>query len=114
MNYILRLIVSAALVLLATRFVPGIHVTDFWSSVWAAFLIGLVDLVIGTLITLGLAVMTFGLSLLLGFLVRVLISGLMVLVVSGWLQNFEVDGYLQALFVAVLMALGSRLVRKAG
>jgi putative membrane protein len=78
----------------------GIYATGFWPLVWAAIVLGLVNLTIRPLLrllTLPLNVLTLGLF---GWV----ISALMLWLVSALVPGFVVTGFIPALLGAVILA----------
>ena len=67
MNLLLRLLVTAGLVLLIAHFLPGVHVASFTTAVIVAVVLGLLNLFIKpilVILTLPVTLITLGLFLL--------------------------------------------------
>jgi len=95
-------ILNALALLAVAYFVPDIHVADFLTALIAAFLIGLVNMLIKpilVILTLPITILTLGLFIL-------VINGLLFYGVGNWLQGFEVKtitaGIIGALVYSVL------------
>ena len=43
MNFIIRLVVNAVALLIVAYFLPGVHVSSFWSALLVALILGLVN-----------------------------------------------------------------------
>ncbi|HWR35436.1 MAG TPA: phage holin family protein [Clostridia bacterium] len=94
-------ILSATLLLVVARVVPGFTVTGFKAALIAAIVIGLINATLGTL----LKILTFPLSILtLGIFIFV-VNALMLMVASRLLSGFHVSGFGPALWGALLLAL---------
>lgn len=102
MKLIFVWILNALALLAVAYFVPDIHVADFLTALIAAFLIGLVNMLIKpilVILTLPITILTLGLFIL-------VINGLLFYGVGNWLQGFEVKtitaGIIGALVYSVL------------
>ena len=107
MRIFLRWLVLAFAVWASTALIPGIKVTGgFWSYIWVAILISLVNMTIGAL----LKVLTLPAVILsLGLFVWV-INAAMLELVSRWSSHFEVSGFWSALFGALVISIVSGLL----
>ena len=105
--WFIRWLVSAILLLVVSRVVPGFEVASLGSALVASLLIGLVNATLGLflkIITFPLSVITFGVFLL-------VINALMLLFVSGVVRGFVVRGFAPAFWGALLLALLHMLMR---
>jgi putative membrane protein len=96
--HIARWIVNAAALLLVAYMYPGVHVTDFWSALIAAIILGLVNAVIRPLLvilTLPATILTLGLFI---FVINALLFWFVAEIVRG----FAVDGFMAALIGSIL------------
>jgi putative membrane protein len=95
---IARWIVNAAALLLVAYIYPGVHVSDFWSALFAAIILGLVNAIIRPLLiilTLPATILTLGLFI---FVINALLFWLVAEIVRG----FGVDGFVSALIGSIL------------
>lgn len=108
MFYLLvRWIVSAILLLVVARLVPGFEVRDFGSAMIAALVIGLVNATLGfflKILTFPISVLSFGIFLL-------VINAMMLLLVSNVVRGFQVHGFAPAFWGALLLAILGMVVR---
>ncbi|MDD4412325.1 MAG: phage holin family protein [Patescibacteria group bacterium] len=98
---IIRWIISALTIVLATYIVPGVFIASFWSALWVAALLGFVNVTIKPLLiilTLPLNILTLGLFAL-------VINAFMIMLISGLAKGFSVDGFWQALIFGVVLAI---------
>ena len=109
---ILRLLLSAAGLGLASVWLSGVHVDRPATLFWAALLLGIANTVVRpvlVLLTLPATILTLGLFLL-------VINAAMLGLVSWMLPGFSLDGFWSALgawaIIAVLQGIGSLLVGK--
>jgi putative membrane protein len=99
-NLLLRLVLSALLLMIIAYLVPGIHV-GFWSALGAAIVIGLLNMFVRpvfVLLTLPLTILTFGLFVL-------VINGVLFAIAAWLVPGFTVHGFTAAFVGALLYAL---------
>jgi putative membrane protein len=104
-RFLVRWIVSAALLVIVALFVPGIHVS-WMAALGAAIVLGLLTAVIRpvlVVLTLPVTLVTFGLFI---FVINAVLFWLAALIVPG----FTIDGFLPALEGAFLYAVFGALV----
>jgi putative membrane protein len=100
-------LLSAVLLLVVARFVPGFHVSGFGSALIAALVIGLVNATVGTL----LKILTFPLTIFTLGLFILVINALMLMLASKLVPGFQVSGFAAAFWGALLLALLHMLIR---
>lgn len=99
-GFILRLLIGALGLWLATELVPGIAINGAWTLLGAALLLGIVNAIVRpvlVILTLPITVVTLGLFLL---VVNAATLGL----VAWMLDNFTIAGFWPALFGAVVVS----------
>lgn len=102
-GFLIRLIVAALGLWLAGAIVPGIHLDDQWTLLFAALLLGLTNAVVrpvAIFLTLPITVITLGLFLL-------VINAGMLGFVAWLLDGFTIAGFFSALFGAIIVSLVS-------
>jgi putative membrane protein len=80
---------------------PGVHVNDFWSALFAAIILGLVNAILRPLLiilTLPATILTLGLFI---FIINAFLFWLVAEIVKG----FAVDGFMAALIGSILYSL---------
>jgi putative membrane protein len=100
-HLLVRWLISAVLLLVVSRLVPGFEVRDLRSALVAALVIGLVNATLGALlklITLPLSILTLGVFLL-------IINALMIMLASNLVRGFVVRGFAPAFWGALLLAI---------
>ncbi len=100
-------VLSAVLLLVVSRLVPGFVVTSFGAALIAALVIGLVNATLGLL----LKVLTFPLSILSLGIFLLVINALMLLLSAHFVPGFAIHGFAPAFWAAVLLALLHLLLR---
>lgn len=102
-EFILRLVISALGLWLASKVVPGIRVDSFGSLLAAALLLGIVNALVKPLLillTLPFTLITLGLFLL-------VINAAMLGLVALFLRGFHIEGFWAALFGSIVVSLTS-------
>jgi putative membrane protein len=102
-GFLVRALISALGLWVASALLPGVHSTGFLSILGAGLLLGLVNAVIRPLIiilTLPVTVVTLGLFIL-------VINAAMVGLVAKMLGGFSVDGFGSALLTAIIVSIVS-------
>ena len=100
MNLIIRILVTALLVLAIAHFMPGVTVASFTTSVIVAIVLGLLNIFIKPLLvlfTLPVTIVTFGLFLL-------VINALIILLCTEIVGGFEVASFWTALLFSVVLS----------
>ncbi|MHC0442130.1 MULTISPECIES: phage holin family protein [Flavobacterium] len=101
MKLLLRLLVTAALVLLLSNLLTGVVVTSFGTAVIVAVVLGLLNVFIKPILvvlTLPVTVVTLGLFLL-------VINALMILACTKIVGGFAVDSFWTALIFSVILSI---------
>lgn len=105
---LLRLLITAVLVLLISNFMTGVHVESFVTSIIVAFVLGLINIFIKPimiLLTLPFTIITFGLFLL-------VINGLVIILCTKIVGGFVVDSFWTALLFSLLLSLSQSIAYK--
>jgi len=106
MNMILRLLLTAILVMLIANFLPGVYVRDFSTSVVVAVVLGLLNLFVKpilVLFTLPVTIFTLGLFLL-------VINAVIIILCTKIVEGFKVDSFWVALLFSVLLSVFQSLL----
>ena len=103
---ILRLLLTAILVMLIANFLPGVYVRDFSTSVVVAVVLGLLNLFVKpilVLFTLPVTIFTLGLFLL-------VINAVIIILCTKIVEGFKVDSFWVALLFSVLLSVFQSLL----
>lgn len=101
MKLILRLLVTAALVLLIANFLPGVIVTSFGTAVIVAVVLGLLNVFIKpilVILTFPVTVITLGLFLL-------VINAIIIIFCTYIVGGFKVESFWTALFFSIILSI---------
>ncbi len=106
MKILLRILLTAILVMLIANFMRGVEVANFGISILVAIVLALLNLFIKPLIvifTLPVTVLTLGLFLL-------VINALMIMLCTVIVGGFHVDSFWTALLFSIILSLMQSLV----
>ncbi|MFA1773729.1 phage holin family protein [Rufibacter glacialis] len=88
---------------------PQVHIKSFWTALWVAFLIGILNATLGLLIRFPLNLVTL---FFLQFVVKLVVTAIIIKVVDALIKNFEVKGFWPALVIAIALAVASTLIER--
>lgn len=103
---LIRFLLSAVLVFLVARFLPGVHVDGFGTALIVALVLGLLNVFIRPLmllLTLPVTLLTFGLFIL-------VINGVVIMICDFIVGGFEVRGFLTAVLFSLILSVFRWLV----
>ena len=106
MNLILRIIITALLVMVIAHFMPGVSVASFTTSIIVAVVLGLLNIFIKpilVLLTLPVTLLTLGLFLL---VINALIIELCTKIVGG----FAVNSFWTALLFSIILSISQSIL----
>jgi len=105
-GFLLRALVVALGLFVASRIVPGIAFTSTESLLWAAILLGVVNAIVRPvliILTIPITILTLGIFLL-------VINGLMIELVAHFLKGFFVSGLGAAILASLVISVVSWMV----
>ena len=100
---ITRWLIITVAILLASQFVPGIKVDTLTTAIWAACVLGIINMIIRPILvflTLPLTILTLGLF-------YFIINAFMVELVSYFVKGFEVRDFFSAFFGTLIISIVS-------
>ncbi|MFA9186904.1 phage holin family protein [Flavobacterium sp. FBOR7N2.3] len=106
MKLIVRVLVTAILVLLISHFMTGVHVASFTTALFVAIVLGLLNIFVKpilVLFTLPITFLTLGLFLL-------VINGLIIILCDNIVGGFDVDTFFTALLFSIILSVSQSLV----
>lgn len=106
MHFILTLLLEAGVILLIAAILPTIYIKDFKTAFFVTLVLGLLNATIGFILRLPLNLVTL---FLVTFIVRLVITALLIKVVDKFFSGFKVDTFTAALILAFAMALAGGL-----
>ncbi len=108
MNFIIKLFISSIIVFALSYFLPGVQVTNIMAALWVALVLGLLNTFLKpllVLLTIPVTLFTLGLFLL-------VINAIIVLICDYFIPEFQVDGFVTALFFSVLLSVSQSILNK--
>jgi putative membrane protein len=106
MKLILRILITAALVMVISYFMKGVVVDQFTTAIIVAIVLGLLNLFVKpvlVLLTLPVTFITLGLFLL-------VINAVIILLCDHFVDGFDVSSFWTALFFSIILSLSQSLV----
>jgi putative membrane protein len=107
MDFIIHLLINAAIVFIVAYIMPSVHVKSFGTAIWVALLLGILNATVGLLLRLPLNILTLGL---LSFFIRLIVTAVIIKLVDKLVKKFEVQGFWPALVIALALAIGGTLL----
>lgn len=106
MNLLIRILVTAVLVMVIAYFMPGVRVDSFMTSVIVAVVLGLLNIFIKPLLvlfTLPVTIFTFGLFLL-------VINAIIIMLCTEIVTGFEIKSFFTALIFSVILSISQSIM----
>jgi putative membrane protein len=103
MNLLLKWLITASAVIFSSYLINGVTVASFWTALWIAIFLGLINVTIKpllVLLTLPINILTLGLFIF-------VINALMILLASSVIKGFRVDSFLTALLFSIVLTIVS-------
>jgi putative membrane protein len=97
MNWILQLLINAAILLLASKIMPTVKIKSFGTAVLVALVIGILNATIGAILRFPLNLVTF---FLLSFVVRLIVLAVVIKITDRFFSGFEVQSFTTAIILA--------------
>lgn len=105
MNLILRLLITAGIVLLLAHFLPGVGVDGFEAAIIVAIVLALLNAIlkpIFIILTIPITIVTLGLFLL-------VINACIILLADKFIEGFGVNGFWTALLFSILLSISQSI-----
>ena len=106
MNFIIKLIVTAAVAFALSRVLKGIHIDTYWTALVFALVLAVANVILKpilVLLTIPLTIITLGLFLF-------VINALMVLLAAHFVNGISIDVFWWALLFGLLLSIVSSLL----
>jgi putative membrane protein len=106
MNFIIKLIVTAAVAFALSRVLKGIHIDTYWTALVFALVLAVANVILKpilVLLTIPLTIITLGLFLF-------VINALVVLLAAHFVNGISIDGFWWALLFGLLLSIVSSLL----
>jgi len=107
MDFLINLLVSAGVLMLLAYIMPQVHIKSFLTALWVALLIGILNATIGFLLRfVGNLVTLF----FLGFIIRLIVTAIVIKIADKLVRNFEVKGFWPAIVIAIALAIAGSII----
>ncbi|MEJ5961175.1 phage holin family protein [Pedobacter immunditicola] len=107
MGFILELLINAGVLFLLAYLMPSVTIKNYGTAIVVALVIGILNATVGFLLRIPLNIVTLGL---LNFVVRLVVTAVVIKLADKLFSGFEVRGFGSALIIAVVMALVGSLL----
>ena len=101
MNLLVRILITAILVMVIAHFLPGVTVANFTTSIIVAVVLALLNLIVKPIIvilTLPVTILTLGLFLL-------IINALIILICTKIVDGFVINNFLTTILFSVILSI---------
>lgn len=109
LKILLRILITAGVLLLIAHFVPGIAIASFVTALWVALLWGIIGITIKPLLSL----FTFPINILTLGLFSFIINALLFWLLAAFVPGFSISGFIPALEGSVILSILSMVLHAA-
>ncbi|WP_207425912.1 phage holin family protein [Pedobacter sp. SYSU D00535] len=110
MGFIVELLINGAILFALAFLLPAIKIRNYGTTVLVALVIGILNATVGFLLRLPLNIITLGL---ISFVVRLLVTAVVIKIADKLFSGFEVRGFTPAIIIALGMAIVGNLLSTA-
>lgn len=112
LNLIVHLLITAAVIYFASQSMRKVHVSSFGKAFVVAILIGLLNFLVGWLLSLILNIATLGIFYFTGltFIISIVVNAIIIEIVDQMSSGFNTEGFSPSLALAVIIALVNAIV----
>ncbi len=106
MTFILRILLTAVVVVFLSKFLPGVTVAGYLTAIIVALVLALLNLIVKPvliILTLPVTIVTFGLFL-------IVINAIIILLADAFVDGFDVAGFWIALLFSILLSIFQSLL----
>ncbi len=107
MGFILSIVINAAVILIMAKLMTSITIKNFGTAIWVALIVGILNATVGFLFRLPLNLVTL---FLLTFIVRLIVTAVMIKIADRLFSGFSVKGFMPAFILAIAMAVAGLLI----
>jgi len=109
MNFLILLFINAGVILLVAKLLPSVVIRNFKTALYVAFVIGLLNATVGFLLRLPMNIVTL---FILTFIVRLLVTAIVIKIADAFFSGFEVKSFKAALILACSMAIAGAVFER--
>ena len=106
MIFILRILLTAVVVVFLAKFLPGVAVAGYVTAIVVALVLALLNLIVKPILilfTLPVTIITFGLFL-------IVINAIIILLADAFVDGFDVSGFWIAVLFSILLSITQSLL----
>lgn len=106
MNFLIKILITALIVLLLSRFLSGVHIDTYWTAIVFALVLAVFNYTVRpilTLLTFPITILTLGLFLL-------VVNALVVWMASGLVSGIRIDSFWWALLFSLILSVVSSVL----
>ena len=106
MSIIIKWLITVLAIMISSYLIPGVVVAGFWSALWLALFLGIINVLIKPiliLITLPINILTLGLF-------TFVINAILILLASSVIKGFVVNGFWVALIFSIVLSVVSYIL----
>jgi putative membrane protein len=106
MTLIIKWLIMVLAIVISSYLIPGVSVAGFWSALWLALFLGIVNVLVRPiliLITLPINILTLGLF-------TFVINALLILLAASVIKGFSVSGFWIAMLFSIVLSIVSYLI----
>ncbi|MFD0976629.1 phage holin family protein [Salinimicrobium gaetbulicola] len=106
MIFILRILLTAVVVVFLAKFLPGVTVAGYLTAIIVALVLALLNLIVKPILilfTLPVTILTFGLFL-------IVINAIIILLADAFVDGFDVSGFWIAVLFSILLSIFQSLL----
>lgn len=106
MIFILRILLTAVVVVFLAKFLPGVTVAGYLTAIIVALVLALLNLIVKPILilfTLPVTILTFGLFL-------IVINAVIILLADAFVDGFDVSGFWIAVLFSILLSIFQSLL----
>lgn len=106
MIFILRILLTAVVVVFLAKFLPGVTVAGYVTAIVVALVLALLNLIVKPILilfTLPVTIITFGLFL-------IVINAIIILLADAFVDGFDVNGFWIAVLFSILLSITQSLL----
>ena len=106
MEYLVQLILTPVVLWVAQKWISGIYFKDKRAVIWTAVLVLVIGYLVGWLLHFLIHLATLGILALLGLeiVVRIIANSIIIELVDQFRDDFDTEGFLPSLWLAVLLS----------
>lgn len=106
MIFLLRILLTAVVVVFLAKFLPGVTVAGYLTAIIVALVLALLNLIVKPILilfTLPVTILTFGLFL-------IVINAIIILLADAFIDGFDVSGFWIAVLFSILLSIFQSLL----